>query len=304
MRHPPWYFILNWQNTFDFIPDYPHIRTDLKVDITNQALAIKSAALAALRQAYSRWPVVVVEGTPNIGDHQAVVQTTSAGQGDSCGTTNVSGAHPVDSEIWYECNMETAQEALHVTINNAQDESVALTRNDLIQSIGRGIGNNGAHEIAHQLLILCCSMEVLISADPNAAGTYNNGDADGDPNPQTVNSDPSPYTGFWKDGTTAIHWEDSTRAALDKCLMKGWVNFGRACANELHLSKVNFQSKNPPQFLAKELIHREPRNHITKRSIPVLPVLSDTPYGEWLPWTKLDLRLLASFPIFMREHSF
>jgi hypothetical protein len=168
MRHPPWYFILNWQNTFDFIPDYPHIRTDLKVDITNQALAIKSAALAALRQAYSRWPVVVVEGTPNTGDHQAVVQTTSAGQGDSCGTTNVSGAHPVDSEIWYECNMETAQEALHVTINNAQDESVALTRNDLIQSIGRGIGNNGAHEIAHQLLILCCSMEVLISADPNA----------------------------------------------------------------------------------------------------------------------------------------
>ncbi len=233
----PWYFILNWQNSFDFIPDNPTILPDLKVDITNQVTTIKTTALQALQKAYKRWPVIVVEGTQGTGDHQAVVQTNSTNQGPSCGSTNINTVNPVDSEMWYECNMEPAQWALGITINNAQDESAALNRSDLIQAIGRGIGNNAAHEIAHQFLIECCSMDAMNSADPNAPGTYNNGSSDGDANPQVVNSDPSPWTGFWKDGTTPIHWENTTQAALDACLMKGWVDFRAACSAKLHLTR-------------------------------------------------------------------
>jgi hypothetical protein len=232
----PWYFILNWQNVFDFIPDKPSIRPDLKADITGSATAIKAAALDALQQAYkqNQWSVVVVEGTPNTGDHQAVVQTTSTNQGPSCGSTNITVANPKDSEVWYECNMEQAQWALQISINTAQDESNALTRQDLIQAIGRGIGNTAAHEIAHQFLLLCCSMDVLISDDSDAAGTYNNGSADGDANPLVINSDPAPYTGYGKDGTP-IHWENSTKSALDKCLGSAWTDFGGACAVKLKL---------------------------------------------------------------------
>lgn len=112
--------------------------------------------------------------------------------------------------------MEEAQEALQVIINNSQDETAALNNPKLIQAIGRGIGSTAAHEIAHQFLVECCSMDVKISADPNAAGTYNNGDADADPNPQVVDSDPSPYTGYWKDGKTPIKWESTTQAALTR----------------------------------------------------------------------------------------
>jgi hypothetical protein len=225
----PWYFILNWQNAFDFIPDDPSIRSDLKTDITNNATAIKTAALNALKEAFNAWSVVVVEGTPNTGDHQAVVQTNSTNQGPSCGSTNINVVHPTDSEVWYECNMEQAQWALGIIINNAQDEANALTRQDLIRAIGRGVGNNAAHEIAHQFLIKCCSMDVLISDDPGSAGTYNNGSADGDANPQVINSDPAPYTGYGKSGKP-IFWEDATKKALGNCLGKGWHDYTIPCA--------------------------------------------------------------------------
>jgi hypothetical protein len=113
-----WYFILNWQNAFDFFPDVPSARPDMKVDIIDKATVIKAAALAALKEAYSdkSWRVVVVEGTPNTGDHQAVVQTKTTDQGSSCGTTDLNKVPPNDSEVWYECNMKEAQVALQIVI--------------------------------------------------------------------------------------------------------------------------------------------------------------------------------------------
>ena len=113
--------------------------------------------------------------------------------------------------------MAQAQIALKVVINNSADEANALKRQDLIRDIGRGIGNNAAHEIAHQFLGSCCSIDALTSNDPNAAATYNNGEASGDPNPDIVNSDPAPFTGFGKDGIP-IHWESTTQQALQACL--------------------------------------------------------------------------------------
>jgi hypothetical protein len=122
--------------------------------------------------------------------------------------------------------MEQAQVALQVVINSASDEATALARPDLIQDIGRGIGNNSAHEIAHQFLVSCCGMDVHTSIDPNSAATYNNGDADGDPSPAVPDSDPAPYTGYGKDKKTPIHWEDNTKRALNACLSTNYVDYG------------------------------------------------------------------------------
>ncbi|MGA8872804.1 MAG: SBBP repeat-containing protein, partial [Candidatus Acidiferrales bacterium] len=224
----PWVFILNWQNAFDFIPAWPEYLQNLKTDITYDATTIKGAALTAFKKAYKAWPVTIVEGTPGTGDHQAVVYTSIPSS--DCGDTNLNNqAVPKDSAISWECVMEQAQIALQVNINNAQDESNALMRQDLIQAMGRGIGNTAAHEVAHQFLGLCCSMDVFTSADPQAAATYNNGDGDGNPDPSIPNSDPAPYTGYGKDGKTAIHWEDSTDKALTACLGPGWTPYLGLC---------------------------------------------------------------------------
>jgi hypothetical protein len=229
-----WYFILNWQNSFDFIPDNPESLPSLKTDVTSDATTIKTAALQALQHAYSAWKVVVVEGTPNTGDHQAIVETNLPVN--ACGVTAGSLS---TSSLSYECNMEQAQFALQVVINNAQDETAALANQALIQAIGRGVGSNSAHEIAHQFLSACCSMDALTSKDSNAAGTYNNGDADGDPSPNVVNSDPSPYTGYAKDKITPIQWEADTLNALNACIQSGFTSFGNeSCAAKLNLSKV------------------------------------------------------------------
>jgi IPT/TIG domain/Bacterial Ig-like domain (group 2)/Beta-propeller repeat/Galactose oxidase, central domain len=216
----PWKFILAWQNDFDFFPVVPNRRTDLTTGISSVSATIKSAALQALKNAYQNWSttVVVEEGTPRTGDHRAVVLT------DYSVCNGTIGVH--ESDIDYNCNMEQAQRALQVIINNSTDEAAALARPDLIRAIGSGIGNNSAHEIAHQFLGLCCGMDASTSTDPSSAATYNNGDADGDPSPTDPNSDPAPYTGFGKDHTTPIHWEAKTKDALNLCLKTNYVNYG------------------------------------------------------------------------------
>jgi N-acetylneuraminic acid mutarotase len=269
----PWYFNLNWQNAFDFIPEVPELLPSLRTDITYDATSIKRAALIALKQAYAGFPVVVYEGTA--GDHQAIVQTSAPTT--DCGATNLNVSPINTSDVYYECNMEQAQAALQIVINNAQDEANALTRQDLIQAIGRGIGNNAAHEIAHQFLAKCCSMDALTSADPNSAATYNNGDANGSPDPQVTNSDPAPYTGYGKDKTTRIHWEHTTLQALDVCLNNGWRNYGlTTCAAIFNLSRaipsVSFSSG----LAAKAVINKEicmPLPLRTWTDLPFFPTL-------------------------------
>ena len=120
-------------------------------------------------------------------------------------------------------------------------------------------------EAPHQLS--CCSMDVLISADSNAAGTYNNGDANGDPKPQITDSDPAPYTGFGKNGK-AIHWETTTSQALTKCLGSEYVNYGlTACAAKLNLSR-NLTKERVPTVWAKAVRPREIKSPLSD-SIPV-----------------------------------
>jgi len=229
----PWYFIINWRNDFSFTPDDPSYLPSLQTDITSDAAAIKKAALQALKKAYKQWPVTVVEGKAGTGDNWAIIQDypPTGAPATDCGDTSLNQSPPQESTVTYTCVMEQAQWALQIVINNSQDEADALAREDLIQAIGRGMGNTAAHEIAHQFLGLCCNMDVTISTDLNAAATYNQGDADGDPSPNVPDSDPASYTGFGKDEKTAIHWESATQQGLARCLASGWRDYqGESCA--------------------------------------------------------------------------
>jgi len=223
-----WFFVLTFQNQFTFTPDVPSELPALTVDLTNteSETRIKAAAVQAIKDAYSTWPVTVVEGDANTGDARAtVVQTEPQGTFLTCGVTPNDGQH--ESTVYYKTIMEEAQNALQAVINNQADENKALNNLSLITAIGRGIGTNSAHELAHQFLALCCEMDADPVQDPNAKGTYNEGNScDGDPNPDNSTSDPAFWTGFWKDGKTPIHWEDQTGKGLQTCLTPGWHSRG------------------------------------------------------------------------------
>ncbi len=231
----PWVFILVWSNDFSFTPSPKNgSPPGLTTDISNDAAAIKTAALAALRRAYFGFPVAVWEGTANTGDNRAIVlnhQTLSDNY--ECGITLDNSNH--ESQVDYINNMENAQDALRIVIPDAQTEAAALQNPALIQAIGRGIGNTAAHEIAHQFLHSCCDMD----ADPNnpsafnpdpsqpdlyAEGAYNAGGCNG-------TSDPSSWLGYWPSPRAYLHWEPPAAIqGLQSCLNSGWRYLATFCS--------------------------------------------------------------------------
>jgi hypothetical protein len=271
----PWYFKVNWQNTFNFIPYDPHERTDLQVDITSKATTIKSAALAALKTAYKDWAVVVSvsEGLPGTGDNTAIVQDVAPNPPD-CGDTSSNQIGPkFTSYVSYQCSVENAQWALNIAINNAQDEAAALQRQDLIEAIGRGAGNIAAHEIAHQFLSLCCNMDQNLSA--GNANVYN----------QANLSFADIFTGFANDGQP-IKWDPVTSQSLGKCLSNGWTDYGfQTCATKIRLPSGSTQAgawmqsqgrprqmlADPPHLKKSDATASNPRRNSTRipdRRIP------------------------------------
>jgi len=69
-------------------------------------------------------------------------------------------------------------------------------------AIGAGIGNNAAHEVAHQILLAHSGM------DDSSTSTYNGADCNGDSAP-------------WVYGIGSIHWEEVTGNALRNALGAG-----------------------------------------------------------------------------------
>ena len=211
----PWFFMLFWQNNcssspqpcgFILIPDDPAENLNLQVDATSQAAAIKSAALAALKKAYDKYPVTVGEvSKPTDGDHRANVVDgqDSDGHGTQyCGeTTPVRPNH--DSKVFYWINMEYAQWALPITLITPADVSNALQNANLMKAIGAGIGNTGAHELAHQFLLDTFGME------DSSSNTYNGVECRG-------------WLAPWLYGVGAIGWEPMTADALKAALGAGW----------------------------------------------------------------------------------
>jgi hypothetical protein len=165
----PWYFQLVWQNNcsssaqpcgFTLYPENPQDKPELAIDATSQAVTIKAAALAAMKKAFSKYPVNVSEGRPNTGDNRANVVNGFHFDGvvEYCGETN-NWFDVHDSSVYYRRNMEMAQFALPIVLNTVQDTQNALSRIDLMRAIGAGIGNTAAHEIAHQFFVGGSGME-------------------------------------------------------------------------------------------------------------------------------------------------
>ena len=217
-----WFFRLSFQNDFTFTPVFPNVLNNLTTDITYSATLIKQAALKAARHAFegSHLPVTVFEGDRG-GDRLTIVPNNDDESPPGCGATNYNN---LLTQVGYLRNMEEAQDALQLVINNAQDESAALARPDTIRAIGRGIGNVAAHEIAHTFLGLCCTMQADPTSDVNARGTFNAEGCNG-------RTDPSPWTGFWPTPRIPLHWEQPALDALRQCLGGGWRNFGQSCHN-------------------------------------------------------------------------
>ena len=208
----PWYFKLIWQNNcaqsswpcgFVLYPDNPQYLPNLAIDASSQAGTIKSAALAALKKAFDKYPVSVGEGTPDTGDNRAWVEDgISFENGVSrCGGTFQVNQH--DSTIYYLANMEQAQWALPIVLNTSQDVQNALGRADLMKAIGAGIGNNAAHEIGHQFFLKGYGM------DDGSTNTYNGQGCEG-------------ATAPWVYGLGPIQWEDVTASAWNNVLGAGW----------------------------------------------------------------------------------
>jgi len=146
----PWFFLLVFQNNcasspqpcgFTLYPGNPLNLPNLAIDATSQATNIKSAALAALKIAFDKYPVTVGEGGPGTGDHRANVVdgvNISSGGTFSCGTSNAF-APSFDSQVYYRENMAQSQWALPITLVTAQDVQNALSNAALMKAIGAGI---------------------------------------------------------------------------------------------------------------------------------------------------------------------
>jgi hypothetical protein len=206
----PWYFKLVWQNNcatvpwpcgFVLYPDNPRALDGLAVDATSQATAIKNAALSALKKAYEGYNVDVSEGRTGTGDHQVnVIDGYSLAS--PCGQTQ---NYPsiTFSDVFYLAAMENAQWALGIVLKTPQDVQNALGSMRLMDAIGAGIGNNAAHELAHQFLLKKYGM------DDSSTNTYNGADCNG-------------ATAPWVYGIGPINWEGVAAGALKNSLGTGY----------------------------------------------------------------------------------
>lgn len=155
-----------------------------------QVSVIKSQALSALQAAFNQYNVNVGVG----GRGSNTVYVTGDLKFDACAETT--GNNTAVSRVYYPDNMSQAQYALNMTNGGVTDT--------LLKAIGEGIGNNAAHEIAHQLKNLFSRFGKVVGnmgLDDDSVDTYNGASCDG-------SKDPWVYTGVGTDADkTPIHWE-------------------------------------------------------------------------------------------------
>jgi hypothetical protein len=106
--------------------------------------------------------------------------------------------------------MTFAQIAVNIGISNPTQAQL----NQLAQAIGEGIGNNAAHEIAHELVTRYLASGKILNGmdlDDQSLDTYNGGDCGGSTAPWV-------YTGSGNDGVhpgqTPIHWSPNADQSL------------------------------------------------------------------------------------------
>jgi hypothetical protein len=177
--------------------DPPHNVTNLT---PAQIVVIQQSALKAFRAAFAPYKVDI--GIGRLASNTAYVSGLSSTY---CGGTNTGVSNW--SAIWWNDNVQEAEFAVNSTNGNPTSS--------LLTAIGEGIGNNAAHEIAHQLVNRFLASGSIISGidlDDNSTDTYNGGDCFG-------NTAPWVFTGVGAGGTP-IHWSNNAAQSLTNILSK------------------------------------------------------------------------------------
>jgi hypothetical protein len=173
--------------------DPPHNTTNLN---SSQINIIQLNAANAFKLAFAPYKINVGIG------HQGTNTVYVVGeryQGICGGTPPLAVSYSV---VYYPANASWAQDAVNDTAGTPTDALVA--------AIGEGVGNNAAHEIAHQ----------LVNARSKPGNIINQMDLD-DASTDTYNGMACDYTAPWvytgiggPDGTTSIHWESDAAQSL------------------------------------------------------------------------------------------
>src|SRR5262249_17902800 len=103
------------------------------------------------------------------------------------------------SRIYYPSNLDQLQWALNY--------QTAQPTDTMLEQLGEGIGNNAAHEIAHQLVTAFGASGKIVNLmdlDNDSLDTYNGGSC----------ADPAVFTGIGADGKTPIHWDNNAATSL------------------------------------------------------------------------------------------
>jgi hypothetical protein len=156
-------------------------------------------ALNALRAAFANYKVntgVGHQGTNTV----YVVGEYPAAQNGSIPCSDTNPFSHKESRNYYLVNMEQAQWALNLKTGQPPPS--------LVQATGEGLGNNAAHEIAHQLnndTRFAFKVVGGLGLDDSSIGTYNAATCAGLDAPWV-------YTGVGTDGVTPIFWETNNAA--------------------------------------------------------------------------------------------
>jgi len=174
-----------------------------------QQKILTDSAWTALKQAFSGYNVNVGMGGSGLTPtNTAYVVGTISTNSLNCGLT--APLKQSWSWVFYVTNMTFAQIAINIQISNPTPAQL----NQLAQAIGEGIGNNAAHEIAHELVTRYLASGKIVNVmdlDDQSLDTYNEGDCGGSTSPWV-------YTGSGNDGVhpgqTPIHWSPNADQSL------------------------------------------------------------------------------------------
>lgn len=189
--------------TYKYYQDNPQASAKSIVLTDAQRQLIRRDAANALRAAFANYNVIVAEGRQGtntafvVGEYPEMDQRTG---NIPCGTTNPLNLR--QSRLYYLRNMEEAQWSLNVQTDNPSDT--------FLGEIGEGIGNNSAHEIAHQLVnAYGASGKIvgLMDLDDNSTDTYNGGSCE----------DPAVFKGV-DNNNKSIYWEGDAAQSLTNVL--------------------------------------------------------------------------------------
>jgi hypothetical protein len=166
---------------------FPTTGQPVSVPLTSaQQDVIKQNALNSLRLAFSAYNVSVNQGRQGTNTVYIVGQYPSIQNGSiPCADTfSLTGIFlPGISRDYYLVNMEQAQKALGV-------QSPSPTQ-DILAAIGEGLGNNAAHEIAHQLVNAFGASGKVVNGmglHDDSTDTYNGGSCQEPENPWVFTS--------------------------------------------------------------------------------------------------------------------